>query len=401
MNKDYFYPLVPEKELKNRIEKLGDRLKKNGIDCCLIAGISNIYYYTGTIQNGVFFCLSDRNNAFFVKKSFERAKNESGLKNIYPLKGMKNLEEELKNVFGFSPETIGFEGDILPCSLFKRYEKAFPEAKFIDFSLDLRLIRSVKSEWEIENIKKAAGQLEKLFEHMRGFIKEGMSEIEIAAESERYVRLLGHQGTIRMRGFNAELFYSVICAGESANLPTNFDGPSGSQGLYPSAIHPAGTKKVEKGKPVLFDFMGGYMGYLCDGTRIYLSGKPSKEIEYAQKKCIEIQNFIAEQLKPGAIPSEIYIKTVEKAKRENFYENLMGFKSNQVKFFGHGVGLEVDEFPVIADKFNFPLEENMVIALEPKKYIENIGGVGVENTFAVKKGGGEKLINYPDEIILI
>ncbi|BBB32542.1 peptidase M24 [Thermotomaculum hydrothermale] len=395
------YPLVPESELKKRIEKLAKKLKENNVDACLIAGISNIYYYTGTIQNGVFFANAEGKHAFFVKKSFERAKIESKLENIFPLTSLKNIEGDLKAVFGFLPETVGFEGDVLPFALYQRYSKALSNTKLIDFSLPLRLIRSVKSKWEIENIRQAGKQLSRLFEHMKGFIKEGVSEIEIAAESERFARLSGHQGTIRMRGFNAELFYSVICAGETANLPTNFDGPSGSLGLYPSAIHPAGTKKAEKGKPVLFDFMGAYMGYLCDGTRIYHIGKPLKETEYAHNKCIEIQNFIAENLKPGTLPSEIYLKTVEKAKKENFYENLMGFKSNQVKFFGHGVGLEVDEFPVITEKFNFPLEENMVIAIEPKKYIDKIGGVGVENTFLVTKNGGEKLIDYPDNLIIV
>ncbi len=395
------YKLVPKSELKKRTEKLAEKLKQNGIDACLIAGISNLYYYTGTIQNGIFLATADGKSVFFVKKSYDRAKLESGLENIFPLNSLKTLKEEIKNILGFMPETIGFEGDVLPFALYQRYSKAFSENRLVDFSLPLRMIRSVKSQWEIENIKNAGKQLASLFEHMKGFIKEGTSELEIAAESERYARLLGHQGIIRMRTFNAELFYSVICAGETATYPTNFDGPSGSEGLYPSAIHPAGKKKVERGKPVLFDFMGAYMGYLCDGTRIYHIGTPSKELEYAHNKCIEIQNFIAENMKPGITPSEIYLKTLEKAKKENFYENLMGFKSNQVKFFGHGVGLEVDEFPVITDKFDYPLEENMTVAIEPKKYFEKIGGVGVENTFLVTKKGGEKLINYPDEMIII
>ncbi len=392
---------VPASELKSRINKLSEKLKDRGLDACLIAGISNVYYYTGTIQNGFFMATADGQHAFFVKKSYDRAVAESNLNNIFPLKSLKNIENELKNIFGFSPEKIGFEGDILPFALYRRYEKAFPKASLVDFSLQLKLIRSVKSDWEIENVKKAGKQIENLFEHMKGIIKEGITELEIAAESEKFVRLQGHQGIIRMRSFNAELFYSVICAGETANLPTNFDGPSGSLGLYPSAIHPAGLKKVEKGKPVLFDYMGAYMGYLCDNTRIYHIGKPLKEVEYSHKKCVEIQNFIAEQLKPGAIPSEIYAKTIEKVKKENFYENFMGFGTNQVKFLGHGVGLEVDEFPVIADKFDFPLEKNSVIAVEPKKYIENVGGVGVENTFIVSENGGTKVVDFPDDLIVL
>jgi len=395
------YKLVPKLELNKRVENLANTLKENDLDACLISGLTNLYYYTGTIQNGLLFVTSESKAYFFVRKSFERAKLESGLENLYPLKGMKNLEDELKEKLGFLPETLGFEGDILPVALFERYKKSLSNCKFKDFSFYLKQIRAVKSDFEINCIKKAGKQIEDMFEFMKQHIKVGVSEIELAAISESFVRKAGHQGSIRMRTFNAELFYSVIAVGENANLPTNFDGPSGSKGLYPAAVHPAGTDKVEKGKPVLFDYMGGYMGYLCDNTRIYFIGKPSKELLDAHNKCVEIQNMIAEMLVPGAIPSEIFAKTVEYAQSINFYENLMGYGSNQVKFFGHGVGLEVDEFPVIAPKFNIPLQEGMVIALEPKKYFKGVGGVGVENTFKVTKSGGERMIDYPDDMIIL
>jgi Xaa-Pro aminopeptidase len=395
------YQLVQKSELYTRVENLATYLKQNHLDACLISGLTNLYYYTGTIQNGLLFVTADGDAFFFVRKSFERAQAESGLDNVFQLKGMKNLESELKDKIGFLPETIGFEGDILPVILFEKYKNSLPNCKFKDFSFYLKQIRAVKSDFEINCIKKAGRQIADMFEFMKQHIKVGVSEIELAAISESFVRKAGHQGSIRMRTFNAELFYSVICVGDNANLPTNFDGPSGSKGLYPAAIHPAGTDTVKKGIPVLFDYMGAYMGYLCDNTRIYFVGKPSKELTDAHNKCIEIQNMIAEKLVPGAIPSEIFEETVAYAKSMNFYDNLMGYKSNKVKFFGHGVGLEVDEFPVIAPKFNIPLQEGMVIALEPKKYFKDIGGVGVENTFQVTKEGGKKMINYPDDMIVL
>lgn len=395
------YKLIPSEELNKRIENLSLKLKENNVNACLISGLTNLYYYTGTIQNGLLFVSSENEAIFYVRKSFERAVKESGLDKVFPLKGMKNLENQLENDFGYSFETIGFEGDILPVQLFERYKKGLPNSKFIDFSFPLRKIRAVKSQFEIDCVKQAGIQIAKMYEHMKNFVKPGVTEIELSSIAEAFVRKEGHQGSIRMRTFNAELFYAVICAGDSANYPTNFDGPSGSIGLYPSAVHPSGYEKVEIGKPVLFDFMGAYMGYLCDNTRIYFCGQPSNELLDAHKKCIEIQNMLANLLKPGEIPSEIFEKVKNYAEKINFYENLMGYGSNQVGFFGHGVGLEVDEFPVIAPKFNMPLKEGMVVALEPKKYFKGIGGVGIENTFVVTNNGGQRMIDYPDEMILI
>lgn len=395
------YQLVPEKEINTRIKKLADQLTKNNVAVCLISGLTNLYYYTGTIQNGLLFVDGNGQSVFFVRKSYERAVAESSLKNIEMLKSMKTIGDELKKVFGYIPENIGFEGDILPVQLYFLYQKSFSNCQFIDFSFPLREIRAVKSNFEIECIKKAGLQIASMYEYMKDFIRPGISEIELSSISEAFVRKAGHQGSIRMRTFNAELFYAVICAGPSANIPTNFDGPSGSKGLYPSAVHPSGNDIVEIGKPVLFDYMGAYMGYLCDNTRIYFCGKPSDEILDAHNKCIEIQNILAEKLVPEAIPSQIFHEVKQYAEKIGFYENLMGFENNQVKFFGHGVGLEVDEFPVIAPKFDLPLKEGMVVALEPKKYLKDIGGVGVENTFAVTKKGGERMISYPDDMIII
>ena len=114
---------------------------------------------------------------------------------------------------------------------------------------------------------------------------------------------------------------------------------------------------------------------------------PNYAIEI-HNKCVEIQNEIAKMLKPGAIPSEIYNKIMDDLEPE-FLENFMGYGDRRVNFLGHGIGLLIDELPVIANGFNEPLDEGMVFAIEPKKGIKNIGMVGIENTFIVTPKGGE------------
>ncbi|NOY23714.1 MAG: aminopeptidase P family protein [Acidobacteria bacterium] len=396
---DFQYPLVPKSEVDRRLKNAVVKIAESGLNAWLISGVTNLYYFTGTAQSGLLFIFDNGKHLFLVRKSLERARDESGLSNISGFRSLRELAERVKTCYGSMPRKVGFEGGIVPVSLFARYRHALPDCTFSDVSTEIRWLRSVKSDFEQQCMREAGKQTEAVFRHMKKFIQPGLSELDIAAEAEYVARIHGHQGIIRMNGFNAELYYGVITAGESANLPTNFDGPSGSSGLYPSAPHPAGRVLVEVGKPVLIDFMGAYMGYLCDETRVYFPGDPSDEVIRLHQNCVQIQLFISDRLKPGTIPSRLYEETRQFAEEMGLTENLMGFGPNQVKFFGHGLGLEVDELPVIAPRFDLPLVEGVTIAVEPKYYLAGLGAVGVENTFVVKAKGGERLVGYPDDLI--
>jgi len=107
-------------------------------------------------------------------------------------------------------------------------------------------------------------------------------------------------------------------------------------------------------------------------------------------------------LTPGAVPSEIFEEVYRtEVVARGFEENFMGYGSNRVPFLGHGIGLVIDEFPAIARKIDVPIEKNMVLAVEPKKGLQDMGLVGVENTFLVTEQGGEKLTLGSDEITVI
>ena len=143
-----------------------------------------------------------------------------------------------------------------------------------------------------------------------------------------------------------------------------------------------------KGDLVFIDNAFGIDGYHTDKTMTYMSGAPvpDKAIEIHQQ-CVEIQDQIATLLKPGNTPSGIFT-TIMDGLPPGFQENFMDFGDRQVQFLGHGVGLQVDEYPVNARGFDEPLEEGMVLAVEPKKGIPGVGMVGTENTYIVTMQGG-------------
>jgi Xaa-Pro dipeptidase len=124
-------------------------------------------------------------------------------------------------------------------------------------------------------------------------------------------------------------------------------------------------------------------------TYLFGGGLPDEAIE-AHHQCIEIQNRMADLLRPGNTPAGIYNDIMNDLSPE-FLENFMGYGRRRVQFLGHGIGLLVSEMPVIAKGFDDPLQEGMVLALEPKKGIRDIGMVGTENTFVVSERGGRSL----------
>ena len=252
-------------------------------------------------------------------------------------------------------------------------------------------VRAVKSEYELSLTRKA-GKIDKhlLEDVVPEMLWEWMSEVDLATELFSVAVEEGHDGLCRFGMFDTEIFLRNVCFGESSIYPCYFNGPGGSYGMSPAVpLIGSRTRKLRKGDLVFIDIGCAFEGYNTDKTTTYMFGSPLPQ--YAidiHNKCVDIQNEAAAMLRPGAIPSEIY-NSIMSNLDEEFLQNFMGFENRKVKFLGHAVGLLIDETPVIAEGFDEPLQEGMVFALEPKKGIEKIGMVGIENTFIVTAKGGE------------
>jgi Xaa-Pro aminopeptidase len=264
------------------------------------------------------------------------------------------------------------------------------------------MIRSVKSDYELGLIREAGRRHKAIYDEIPSMIQEGMTEWELGSAIHGHMLKLGHTGIGRVTTFNGEFFAGVISFGESGNYPTASAGPGGLVGLSPAFPFLGGARRLSKGDIIFVDTGFSHGGYFTDKTRIFALGRPPQVAVDAHNICLEIQEWIRCRLRPGATPSEIFegVYRAEVIPR-NFEENFMGFGSNQVPFLGHGIGLVIDEFPTIAKKVQSTLTRNMVIAVEPKKGLKEIGLVGVENTFLVTEQGGEKLTPGSDEITII
>jgi len=395
------YNLVPAREISLRVSRLQNRLQEGPADGALILDPLNMYYYTGTMQQGVFFVPTEGEPVFLVRRSYERALLETPLKRVFPLKGFSQLRATLADL-GLQTNILGVMETTLSVSVFKTLAKAFPGGTFTDISDLLSMIRAVKSNYEVGLIRKAGALHKMVYDAIPSMIHEGMTEWELGVEIQKVMMALGYTGITRFSAFGAESFMGIVSFGESGNYPTASVGPGGLRGLSPAFPLVGGKKKLGSGEPIFVDTGFGYEGYFTDKTRVFSLGAPPASALDAHKVCLDIQEAIRCRLKPGAIPSQIYNEVfTEFVYPRGFEKHFMGFDSNQVPFLGHGIGLAMDEFPAIAGKIHTPLEANMVIALEPKKGLEGIGLVGVENTFLVTDEGGEKLTIGSDGMIIV
>lgn len=380
--------IVPAEELRSRLAGFRDIMDLKCPDWELAVFISkvNLYYFTGTMQEGMLFIPRNGKALFWVRRSYERALYESRFPDIRQMDSYRDVSIPE----GGLSSAVYLEMEIVPLALFQRLQKYFhfTEAKPLDASISA--LRSVKSTFELELIKKA-GQIHArvLEDRLPPIIREGISEAELASELFSIMMAEGHHGQSRLSMFDTEMILGNIGFGESSIYPTYFNGPGGNLGLSPAMpLMGNRERKLRKGDLIFIDVGVGYEGYHTDKTVTYVfNGKLSNEAVALHERCVELQDEIASMLKPGAVPSDIY-KTVMNSLEPAFSANFMGYKNRRVKFLGHGIGLAIDEFPVIAEGFNEPLQEGMVIALEPKYGLEGTGMLGIENTFLVTSGGG-------------
>lgn len=387
---------TPESELKTRIAKIQEKMVAKQIDGILIIQRADLFYFSGTGQNAHLLIPSSGDPVLLVKKNIDRAVEESGLSHIEALASIKALPDKVRSIFGH-PTMIGMELDVIPANFYFNYQKMFPKIEIVDASLLIREVRMIKSDFEMENLKRTARMNDRMFGKVSDFLKIGISEVEFAGHLEAYYRSQGHQGAIRMRGFNQELFYGHLMSGTNLARPSFFDGPTGGSGVNPSYPQSAGYKIIAENEPIMVDYVGVLDGYIIDQARIFVFNSLSDKLVRAYEAALRIKSYVIENAKPGVICSELYDRANDIAKDNGFEDYFMGY-GEKIKFVGHGVGLELDEFPVIAKGFNMLLEKGMVFALEPKFVFPDEGAVGIEDTFYVTDTGLEPLTTYSDAI---
>lgn len=373
--------LFDKTELMSRIERFANSISKFDIDTALITSNMDLFYFTGSVQKGTLVINSSGESSYFVKKNFERAKNESALE-VRPWNA-GDIKEKMKGVWA-----VPMDVTTLAEHLFLK-NKLCLSVDAADCSLPLALTKMVKSDVETDFMKKAAKINIDVMEFTKKAFRQGMTDIHIQAEIESYAkRELGHQGLFWVRGANMEASMGLVVTGSAALTPTYTDFPIGGEGLSPAVAQGASGKYIQDSFVV--DFIGSSYGYCADSTRTFFIGRPDEKIVRTYNELNDLLSMIVKKTVPGITGEEVYNFAMEHVAKQSWKDNFMGYHQ-KVKFISHGIGTEVNQLPVMAPRQKIPYENGMCIAIEPKIFLPDYGVIGIENTYLMKNGHLESL----------
>ena len=218
--------LTPPAEIAWRTSRAQEAMAAQGLDALFIVQNADLYYFSGTIQDGLLAIPAAGEPVFLVRRVPERAREESPLTHIVPTESPRE-HPSLLAAHGVGPlRRVGLEMDVLPAAQYLRQARAFPEVEFLDASDLIRSVRAVKRPWEVAQMRRAAEIQDRMVRRLCEVLRPGMTELEAAVEMEAEGRRAGHQGLVRLRRFNQEVFIGHFLAGENGALPAFIDAPS-------------------------------------------------------------------------------------------------------------------------------------------------------------------------------
>jgi Xaa-Pro dipeptidase len=393
---------VPVAEITSRVETLQTALAPAGIGLALIRQPADLFYYAGTLVDGFLAVAPGKQPLLLVRRPHHRDQPVPGPWPRTLYRDLKELPQLLAQA-GLGPGgAVALELDVLPAGLFRRIqEQLFPGTPIVNLSPLVQEQRMVKSAYEFDQLRRAAAILDQAHAEVPALLKPGKSELEVSAALEYRLRLLGHQGLIRVRNWDLEVFYGHILSGASGLLAAYTDTPSGGPGF--SAAFPQGPslKKLAPGEPISIDLAACVNGYIVDMTRMYALGSLPTQAWEAWEAVEELYRLFTAAAGPGASPGEIFHLLWDAVRARGLKDFFMGLGPDRVSFLAHGVGLELDEYPFITARFPYPLEADMVLAFEPKFFLPEIGMIGQEDTGRITSGGMEWLTHSPRGITIV
>ncbi|SHF99917.1 M24 family metallopeptidase [Dysgonomonas macrotermitis] len=382
-------------DLNIRRKRLQEEMQRQGVDACILTTSVNVFYMVGAIYNGYFYLPSEGEAIHFIKRNIDFE-----LEHTIHIRKPEQILEELQKAGLKCPQKILLEIDTLSFSDCDRLIASLKLQKenIVNASVLLRRLRSVKTDFELSQVRLCAKRHIEVYKQIPYIYKEGMTDLDLQFEIEFLMRKHGSLGIFRSYGANMDIYMGSLLVGENAESPSPFDFALGGKGG--NSVLPLGAcgEKIKKGNTIMVDMAGNYSPWMTDMTRVFSVGKISDLAYKAHAVSGEIHQTIVSQAKPGIACADLYNIAMDIVNRNGLDAYFMGTRQ-QAKFIGHGVGLEINEPPVLTPRSKELLETNIVFALEPKFVIPEVGAVGYENTYLVTDNGLENLTVLEENII--
>jgi Xaa-Pro aminopeptidase len=387
---------TPEDEVRTRIGRLRPLMEKGRLEAAFFHYKIDYYYLSGTMQDAFLLVPADGEPVLFVRRDLKRARRESPLDGVISLRSLDEIRPHVKGM-----KRIGLQLDVMPYNMVMGYRELLPGVEFVNASPLTKALRKKKSPFEIGIMEMAAAIAREVYAFVPEVLREGMSEIELGGLMEARAKPLGHEGLLRMRSLNYEAYTWHILSGRTGTIVSQSDSPMGGLGLSPAFPVGASRKKMRRGEPILDDFGIAYHGYHMDLTRMFAIGHMPDDFVRAYEVSREIQYKVLDRAVLGSTAEELFRYSKELAEEAGFGAYYLGYDNHKVNFLGHGIGIELSELPFLAPRHDYPLEEGMTVAIEPKMVIPKRGACGIEDTVVLEKGGYRILSDVDDRIIVV
>lgn len=350
----------------NAVEKVRDYMREFKIDGMYFSNYKNISYILNiNVQEELYITFEE---IFLLSNSLYITDRRAQLVNIKIL----NLSKKEDYIFLqnlLKDRTIGIESRYMNVYEYNIFKDIYKNTNIVPISEMIELIRVIKSDEEINKIKKASEITLQAFEHIVQYIKPYQTEIDIKNELETYMFRSGANGLA---------FETIVASGPNTSKPHSI--PS--------------ERQIQENDIILLDFGASYEGYCTDMTRTIFIGNVSEDIKEKYNIVLEAQKKVLD-----CINQYVNIQDIDRMVRTYFLQNKLEDKF--VHSLGHGIGIEAHEVPSINGRGEYILKKNMVLAIEPGIYFENEYGIRIEDTIVVKEDGIEVLTNCNKEIITI
>ena len=382
-----------ENELELKWRRIQQAMRQEEADGCLLTMNMNLYYVSGQVFNGYFYLPAEGRPYWFVKRLTVPETNQ-----VHVIRKPEQMPELFRDLNLAMPRKLLLEEDELSYNECIRLQHVFRAEATGNASALIRHNRMIKTPWEIEQMRISARRHEAVYREIPACYRPGMRDVELQIEIEKRMRMHGSLGYFRAFGSNMDIFMGSLLAGENAGEPSPFDFALGGTGMHASGPLGANGTLLEEGTTVMADMSGNYTAYQTDMTRVFSIGKLPDRAYRVHRVALEIQARMERTAKPGVSCAELYRDALAMAGQEGLKDCFMGTHL-QAKFVGHGVGLEINELPVLTTRSKDILQPGMTFAFEPKFVLAGIGAVGIENTFLVTDSGVEKMTLLDENII--
>ena len=382
-----------ENELELKWRRIQQAMRQEEADGCLLTMNMNLYYVSGQVFDGYFYLPAEGRPYWFVKRLTIPETNQ-----VHVIRKPEQIPDFFRDLNLAMPRKLLLEADELSYNEYIRLQHVFRAEATGNASALIRHIRMIKTPWEIEQMRISARKHEAVYREIPACYRPGMRDIELQIEIEKRMRVHGSLGYFRAFGSNMDIFMGSLLAGENAGEPSPFDFALGGTGMHASGPLGANGTLLREGTTVMADMSGNYTAYQTDMTRVFSIGKLPDRAYRVHRVALEIQARMERTAKPGVPCAELYRDALAMAGQEGLEDCFMGTRF-QAKFVGHGVGLEINELPVLTTRSKDILQPGMTFAFEPKFVLAGIGAVGIENTFLVTDSGVEKMTLLDENII--